>query len=284
MSDGNNNAVIQRDNGSLSLNQVVQRVNLVHQILDKVMVKGTHYGTVPGCGDKLVLLKPGADVLAMTFRLVPEFDITTTDLPDGHKEYTVKCFMRNAAGDLVAQGVGAGSTMEKKYRYRKDRQGNQQENTDIADVYNTVLKMTKKRAHVDATLTATGAADIFTQDLIDEDDPAPARKAKPAAPKPTERPPAHTQDDAPPPAHDNQEPGFGAGLPVVTGRIEVISEKPTKNGTMRWGVKVDGQFYGTFDRKLADIAKAADADGVNVEIEYSTDAKGFHNIVTIKAV
>lgn len=44
------------------------------------------------------------------------------------------------------------------------------ENPDIADVYNTVKKMAKKRAHVDATLTVTAASDIFTQDLEDMDE------------------------------------------------------------------------------------------------------------------
>ena len=39
------------------------------------------------------------------------------------------------------------------------------ENQDIADQYNTVLKMAKKRAHVDAILTVTAASDIFTQDI-----------------------------------------------------------------------------------------------------------------------
>jgi hypothetical protein len=39
------------------------------------------------------------------------------------------------------------------------------ENPDIADVYNTCLKMAKKRSFVDASLTVTGASDIFTQDL-----------------------------------------------------------------------------------------------------------------------
>ena len=41
------------------------------------------------------------------------------------------------------------------------------DNPDIADVFNTVLKMGKKRAMVDAALTATAASDIFTQDLED---------------------------------------------------------------------------------------------------------------------
>ena len=43
------------------------------------------------------------------------------------------------------------------------------ENPDIADTYNTVLKMAKKRAFVDATLTTTAASDIFTQDVEDMD-------------------------------------------------------------------------------------------------------------------
>lgn len=41
------------------------------------------------------------------------------------------------------------------------------ENTDIADTYNTVLKMSKKRAYVDATITACAASDIFSQDAED---------------------------------------------------------------------------------------------------------------------
>lgn len=43
------------------------------------------------------------------------------------------------------------------------------ENPDIADTFNTVLKMAKKRAQVDATLTAVGASDLLTQDLEDMD-------------------------------------------------------------------------------------------------------------------
>lgn len=38
---------------------------------------------------------------------------------------------------------------------------------DPADYYNTILKMAKKRAHVDATLTCTAASDLFTQDVED---------------------------------------------------------------------------------------------------------------------
>ena len=52
------------------------------------------------------------------------------------------------------------------------------ENPDIADIWNTAYKIGKKRSHVDATLTATAASDIFTQDL---DDFAPAKTDNPGA-------------------------------------------------------------------------------------------------------
>ncbi|MBV9128465.1 MAG: hypothetical protein JO117_10300 [Verrucomicrobia bacterium] len=45
--------------------------------------------------------------------------------------------------------------------------GEKVENDNPADTFNTVLKMAKKRALVDAVLTATAASDIFTQDLED---------------------------------------------------------------------------------------------------------------------
>jgi len=41
------------------------------------------------------------------------------------------------------------------------------ENPDPADQFNTALKMAKKRALVDCTLTATGASDVLAQDLED---------------------------------------------------------------------------------------------------------------------
>ena len=64
------------------------------------------------------------------------------------------------------------------------------EHDNPADYYNTVLKMAKKRAHVDAVLTATAASDIFTQDIEDMPEvidvtPKPAKPANPKKPKQT---------------------------------------------------------------------------------------------------
>jgi hypothetical protein len=62
---------------------------------------------------------------------------------------------------------GCGSKWPDGAKVIEDQQTDRVENPDPADQYNTVLKMAKKRAQVDATLTATGASDILTQDLED---------------------------------------------------------------------------------------------------------------------
>jgi len=236
----------------MTLKAVADRVNLVHQILNKVMMKGTHYGTVPGCGDKMVLLKPGADLLAMTFRLVTEYSVTKTDLANGHREYDVTCSMRGVNGELLGQGVGSASTMEKKYRYRKvysetgkkkDAYGKRYdivENEDIADVYNTVLKIAKKRAHIDGTLTVTGAADLFTQDLIDEDDLPKTPVKMPTAKKSTQPSKEQGQDNS----NDAGDHSVKSSAPVPSfDRDEMIS-------------KIDVLIAKTKPVKLEKIAKA----------------------------
>lgn len=241
-----------QNSGVMSLKNVTDRVNIVHQVLEKVMIKGTHFGTVPGCGSRMVLFKPGADVLAMTFRLVPQFTVTKTDLENGHREFDVTCSMYGSDGVLLGQGVGSCSTMEKKYRYRS-QDGRKIENEDLADVYNTVLKMAKKRAHVDATLTVTGAGDLFTQDLIeDEDDPK-----KPAVKMPTEK--AKPQADA--------QTVIG-----IVDDVVVINSKPdAAKPWVKWGIKIGSDTYGTFDKTIGETAISC--KGLDVVLTYTDDGK-----------
>lgn len=61
------------------------------------------------------------------------------------------------------------------------------ENSDIADVYNTVIKMAKKRALVDAVITALSVSDMFTQDPEAVGGADPEEKASEEKPKPTRR-------------------------------------------------------------------------------------------------
>ncbi len=72
--------------------------------------------------------------------------------------------------------------------------GEKADNPDIADTYNTVLKMAKKRAFIDGILSATAASDIFTQDIEDEADTVQCEPAKPPIKMPTKR-----QEATPPP-------------------------------------------------------------------------------------
>jgi hypothetical protein len=197
----------------MSVQAVIDRKHKMLEVMKAVMIDGVHYGKIPGCGDKPVLLKPGAETLAMTFGLSPSFTIERIDLPGGHREYEITCTLTHiSSGRVVAQGLGCATTMESKHRWRgggrkctecgeaaiikgkadfgggwicfakkggcgfkwKDgdpaiekQEVGRIENTDPADQYNTVLKMGKKRAQVDAILTAAGASDILAQDLDD---------------------------------------------------------------------------------------------------------------------
>jgi len=204
----------------MNISTIKDRLVAVEQLLRDVMIQSIHFGKIQGCGDKPTLLKPGAEMLAMMFRLAPTVELSVTDLGNGHREYTVTCRMKNiTSGEVWAEGVGSCSTMESKYRYRtvqdfeitnkaipkdaKDRKqyyralgyGMQKvdgawawvkyigsgkvENPDIADTYNTCLKMAKKRAQIDGTLSALGCSHLFTQDIEDlpmgYEDNAPAQ-------------------------------------------------------------------------------------------------------------
>lgn len=63
---------------------------------------------------------------------------------------------------------GCGAKFKDTDQQITSQQAGQVENSNPTDEYNTVKKMAKKRAQVDATLTATAASDSFTQDLEDK--------------------------------------------------------------------------------------------------------------------
>jgi len=196
--------------GPLRPADVLHQVTLIQEVMKEVMKKGEHYGVIPGCGNKPALLQPGAQVLALTFRLSPRFHVDKTAIEDhpGHREYMTRCDLVSiATGQIVGTGVGTCSTMESKYRYRnvadyeitgedipEDAREKKQEyrragfgmrqidgvwawvrykdaakieNPDIADTYNTVLKISAKRGYIHAVLNTTAASDMFTQDIDD---------------------------------------------------------------------------------------------------------------------
>ena len=274
--------------------EIVERVNLVHKVLEKVMKEGTHYGTVPGCGNKKVLLKPGAEILAVTFKLCPYFDVKKTVLENGHREYEVVCDVFTTTGLKLGQGVGSASTLESKYRYRKhyssdgkltDNYGkkyNKVENEDIADVLNTVLKVAKKRGYVDGVLTVTGASDLFTQDILEEEEtvtktvvvkeeaPAPERQAtKQPAPKPQS-----TQDA--PKDMSQMEPG----TLTAQGKVTITGTKGKS-----FYCKINDDFYTCYatQTRIIDMLNAAKESGAEVVLWYKKNGK-YNNISDVDIV
>lgn len=69
------------------------------------------------------------------------------------------------------------------------------ENPDPAELWNTVLKMAKKRSLSDAVLTSTAASDMYLQDRDEDADPAAGSRPEPVArtTKAAQKPPIQTK-------------------------------------------------------------------------------------------
>ena len=157
---------------------MMTRINDMRSIVQKNLVEGHDYGKIPGC-PKPSLWKPGAEKILILFGLTSEYEVMdkVQDYENGFFAFTVRAFLsRN--GQPVTQGVGHANTKERKYI-----KGNPY------DLANTILKMAKKRAQVDAVLTVASLSDIFTQDLEDLQDIDKEPQPKPGPRKPEPRKP-----------------------------------------------------------------------------------------------
>ena len=209
--------VIENDHRALTATDMRAHVNLVQEVMQAVMKKDTHFGIIPGT-KKPSLYKPGAEVLAATFRIAVSYRVDDLSI-DGEVRYRVAAVgTHQTSGVVLGEGMGECSSGEEKFRWRRviceeefelaaenrrrikfsSYQGKvsktKQVRTEPADQANTILKMACKRAQVAMTLNVTAASDIFTQDIEDlpvelrgEEDQAPAVQQ----PRPTsDAPPA----------------------------------------------------------------------------------------------
>ena len=281
--------------------EVRAQVQLIQQVMEAVMKEGHHYGKVPGCGDKPALLKPGAEKLLITFRLAPDLVVEDLSTEDSIR-YRIKCSITKiGSGIFWGAGIGECSSDEEKYKWRKainDSEYNEtaedrkrlkwrrgwnngkdyQEKhvrTNPADIANTVLKMAKKRALVDAVLTVTAASDIFEQDL--EEMPEELResltdgkeKKAPITPPQAKK------------AEVKSETTASEDL-TISAVIEKTATKKGKSGKKEWtlyGILADGIWYNTFSKTLFDVANAS--VGKKVTITYQVGDKG-NNLVAIQ--
>ena len=167
-----------------------------HKLVHSQLIENKDYGVIPGTGTKATLLKPGAEQLAKLMGLSDHYEVMNREMDFGAGliQYEMRCkLVSMKTGVIVAEGVGECNSYESKYRYRwlgpskleehgideamkatmrTRTAGNGDtlyriDNPDPADQVNTNLKMAKKRALVDAALSAGRLSELFTQDIED---------------------------------------------------------------------------------------------------------------------
>jgi hypothetical protein len=166
--------------------EMLQAQEETRNMVATILKEGRDYMTIPGT-NKPSLVKPGAERTNAAFGCMATFEIIEKEVDhdrlnqyvkrswEWHPEirgkkvwteeageslglyrYVIGCeLVHRASGLVIGSGVGSCSTMEAKYIDRP------------RDLENTVLKMGKKRAYIDATLTAFGLSEQFTQDMED---------------------------------------------------------------------------------------------------------------------
>jgi len=97
----------------------------LRRIQRELMEPDEDYGQIPGT-DRPTLYKPGAEKLCAIYSLVPTYEDRWIE-GDGHTtphlRVQMKCFLRKGSedGPLVAVGVGAANSWERKHRYRSQK-------------------------------------------------------------------------------------------------------------------------------------------------------------------
>lgn len=133
-----------------------ERITELQEFIKYMMVPNNDYGFIPGC-PKPKLFKSGAEKLCDIYGLTKRIEVVKRmeDWDKGIFHYEVKATLINKRnGCIESEGVGSCNNREKKFAGQ-----------DPFSVVNSILKMAKKRAIVDAMLAATRTSGIFSQDL-----------------------------------------------------------------------------------------------------------------------
>jgi len=217
MSEVNSLSII--DQGDMvSFKKTIEKIAQWQNLVQTNLKEGKDYGTIPGTS-KPTLYKSGAEKIIMLGKLRSTFEILdeTKDWENEFFQFEIRWNLW-VGENIIAQGVGLCSSKEDKYRYRwvnenrltnninkdnlpyrvksgkyGDYKQYRVENEDICSIANTILKMAKKRAEIDAALLVGSLSELFTQDVEDlpegylglrdqPDKPFPPKDTKPESP------------------------------------------------------------------------------------------------------
>ena len=147
-------------------------------LVDQVLEPGIDYGLHPGTRSQ-ALKDPGANTLINSFGCYPKAEVLFREVNEDRISYVIDITLISRADGLVkSTGTGAASTKETKYGYRwvadpesygYDRAGLKKKGQGQGQVYrivnpewseleNTILKMARKRAEVDAAMALPGVS------------------------------------------------------------------------------------------------------------------------------
>lgn len=144
----------------VSMEEAKNRIMMLQSFVKEMMIPNVDYGLIPKC-DKPTLFKSGAEKLTDIFGFSKQFEVINR-IEDWDKvlfHYEIKAVLINKRTGLIeAEGLGCCNNRERKYKSQ-----------DGYSVINTILKMAKKRALIDAVLSATRSSGIFTQDIEDNE-------------------------------------------------------------------------------------------------------------------
>lgn len=170
-----------------TLASVIESQKERNELIQKSFIEKIHFGKIPGT-DKPTLYQNGAASVTGWYLCYPQYKILseehdpnrvneyfgnewkwdqeagrkvkqkskTKQTSTGYHVYRIECqIVHRGTGQIVGTGVGACATSEEKYISRPN------------DLENTILKMAKKRAFVDAALITFSLGELFTQDVED---------------------------------------------------------------------------------------------------------------------
>lgn len=172
--------------------QAKEQAEWVRDMRRSVLVLNTDYGIIPGT-DKPCLYKPGAEMLLLAAGLGSTTKRTEIDYDDQHRRLGVYYVTTIHRGEqVVAESEGyAGYDESRFFTSREDAEQKERANAaryerpvrtdkfvEFRASWNSLIKMAQKRSFVGATLLATAASGLFTQDI--EDDQPQAERPTPA--------------------------------------------------------------------------------------------------------
>lgn len=143
--------------GGLTVEEAKEFDDEMNRFIDTVLIAGIDYGLIPHC-NKPTLLKSGAEKVLNYLGLIARTKVSNRveDYNAGFFSYEAKVYLIDSHGIIRGEGIGITNTREGRYAKASGYA-----------VQNTVLKMAKKRALVDAALNVGNLSARFTQDVED---------------------------------------------------------------------------------------------------------------------